>query len=67
MIVNGYTIGPRADLSGGAEDATLGDRILSRCASVVYVPTRFCMNLAAAVNVVLYDRCAKRDTWPNHG
>jgi tRNA(Leu) C34 or U34 (ribose-2'-O)-methylase TrmL len=26
------------------------------------VPTRFCMNLAATVNVVLYDRLAKRQT-----
>ena len=43
----------------GAEDATLGDRILSRCRDHVMVPTRHCMNLAAAVNVVLYDRMAK--------
>jgi len=27
----------------------------------VMVPTRECMNLAAAVNVVLYDRLAKAD------
>jgi len=44
----------------GAEDATLGDRILSRCRDVVYIPTDGCMNLAATVNVVLYDRLAKR-------
>lgn len=44
----------------GAEDATLGDRILSRCRDVVYVPTNGCMNLAATVNVVLYDRMAKQ-------
>ncbi len=43
----------------GAEDQTLGDRILSRCRDTVYVPTAFCMNLAATVNVVLYDRRAK--------
>lgn len=43
----------------GAEDATLGHRITSRCAHVVYIPTRRCMNLCATVNVVLYDRCAK--------
>jgi tRNA(Leu) C34 or U34 (ribose-2'-O)-methylase TrmL len=43
----------------GGEDATLGDRILSRCRDVVYVPTSGCMNLAATVNVVLYDRMAK--------
>lgn len=43
----------------GAEDATLGERVLSRCRDVIYVPTRGCMNLAATVNVVLYDRQAK--------
>jgi len=44
----------------GAEDATLGRAILDRCKHRVVVPTRFCMNLAATVNVVLYDRIAKR-------
>ena len=44
----------------GAEDATLGQRILSRCRDVVYVPTNGSMNLAATVNVVLYDRMAKQ-------
>jgi tRNA(Leu) C34 or U34 (ribose-2'-O)-methylase TrmL len=43
----------------GAEDQTLGKEILSRCRDVVYVPTNFCMNLAATVNVILYDRMAK--------
>lgn len=44
----------------GAEDATLGQRTLSWCRDVVYVPTNGCMNLAATVNVILYDRAAKR-------
>ena len=43
----------------GPEDGTLGERILSWCRDVVYVPTNGCMNLAATVNVVLYDRAAK--------
>ena len=43
----------------GAEDATLGERVTSWCRDVIYVPTRRCMNLAATVNVVLYDRMAK--------
>ena len=43
----------------GAEDATLGARILDRCRDRVFVPTTRCMNLAATVNVVLYDRLAK--------
>ena len=43
----------------GAEDATLGHRVLSRCRDVIYIPTNGCMNLAATVNVVLYDRLCK--------
>jgi tRNA(Leu) C34 or U34 (ribose-2'-O)-methylase TrmL len=43
----------------GAEDATLGNRILSWCRDIVYVPTDGCMNLAATVNVILYDRQLK--------
>ena len=48
----------------GAEDATLGERVLSRCRDVVYVPTSGCMNLAATVNVVLYDRMEKQKIKP---
>lgn len=44
----------------GPEDGTLDQRITDRAQHVVYVPTRDCMNLAASVNVVLYDRLAKR-------
>lgn len=43
----------------GPEDGTLGGEIVRRAQHVVYVPTRNCMNLAACVNVVLYDRMAK--------
>jgi tRNA(Leu) C34 or U34 (ribose-2'-O)-methylase TrmL len=43
----------------GAEDATLGERVLSWCRDVVYIPTNGCLNLAACVNVVLYDRMSK--------
>jgi tRNA(Leu) C34 or U34 (ribose-2'-O)-methylase TrmL len=44
----------------GAEDATLGRRVLDRCRDTVYIPMNGCMNLAATVNVVLYDRLAKQ-------
>ncbi|SIQ37359.1 tRNA(Leu) C34 or U34 (ribose-2'-O)-methylase TrmL, contains SPOUT domain [Aeromonas sp. RU39B] len=43
----------------GPEDGTLGPEILSWCRDVIYVPTEGCMNLAASVNVILYDRLAK--------
>ena len=44
----------------GPEDGTLGKEILSWCASAIYIPTNRCMNLAATVHVVLYDRMLKR-------
>ena len=44
----------------GAEDETLGDEITDFCKDVIYIPTNGCMNLAAAINVVLYDRMAKQ-------
>jgi len=43
----------------GPENSTLGKEITDRCQDIVYVPTEFCMNLAATVNVVLYDRLFK--------
>lgn len=44
----------------GPEDGTLGKAVTDRCKWAVQVPTRYCMNLAATVNVILYDREAKR-------
>lgn len=44
----------------GPEDGTLGAKVTGWCRDRVYVPTAHCMNLAATVNVVLYDRLAKR-------
>jgi tRNA(Leu) C34 or U34 (ribose-2'-O)-methylase TrmL len=43
----------------GPEDGTLGQDVIDRADAVVYVPTVGCMNLAATVNVVLYDRLTK--------
>ena len=55
-----YTHPERAFYVFGAEDATLGNRVLSWCRDVVYIPTNGCLNLAACVNVVLYDRLCKK-------
>ena len=43
----------------GPEDGTLGQDVIDQADAVVYVPTINSMNLAATVNVVLYDRLAK--------
>lgn len=54
-----YVHPERAFYVFGAEDATLGRSVLSWCRDVVQIPSAICLNLAAAVNVVLYDRMAK--------
>lgn len=54
-----YTHPGRAFYIFGPEDGTLDKSIRAWCADVVYIPTVGCMNLAATVNVVLYDRMAK--------
>ena len=43
----------------GPEDGTLSQAVVDRADAVVYIPTVGCLNLAATVNVVLYDRQAK--------
>jgi len=43
----------------GPEDGTLDQAVIDRADAVVYVPTVGSLNLAAAVNVILYDRIAK--------
>jgi tRNA(Leu) C34 or U34 (ribose-2'-O)-methylase TrmL len=50
----------------GPEDGTLQKDIVRFCSDSVYVPTIGCMNLAATVNVVLYDRLAKGDSFSHH-
>ena len=55
-----YAHPERAFYVFGPEDGTLGSSITNWCKDVIYIPTRHCMNLAATVNVVLYDRMAKR-------
>ena len=45
----------------GPEDGSISQDVADRADHVVYVPTVGCMNLAASVNVVLYDRLAKQE------
>jgi tRNA(Leu) C34 or U34 (ribose-2'-O)-methylase TrmL len=44
----------------GPEDGSLPKTVRLRCHRFVFIPARHCLNLAAAVNVVLYDRWLKR-------
>jgi tRNA(Leu) C34 or U34 (ribose-2'-O)-methylase TrmL len=44
----------------GPEDGGLPKAVRLHCHRFVFIPTHHCLNLAAAVNVVLYDRRLKR-------
>jgi tRNA(Leu) C34 or U34 (ribose-2'-O)-methylase TrmL len=56
----GFTHPERAFYIFGPEDGTLGRAVTDWCKHTLYVPMNGCMNLAAAVNVVLYDRAMKQ-------
>lgn len=43
----------------GPEDGTINQAVIDSADAVVYIPTVGCLNLAATVNVVLYDRLLK--------
>ncbi|WP_426358389.1 RNA methyltransferase [Pseudocolwellia sp. HL-MZ19] len=61
-----YKHPPRAFYIFGPEDGTLKKHITDFCRETIYIPTNGCMNLAATVNVILYDRMAKGDDFSNH-
>lgn len=44
----------------GPEDGSISDSVLKWARQRVYVPTKGCMNIAATINVVLYDRQCKQ-------
>ncbi len=44
----------------GPEDGSVPPVIRRHCYKFVYIPAYHCLNLSAAVDVVLYDRMAKR-------
>lgn len=43
----------------GPEDGNISQSIIDQADDVVYIPTVGCMNMAATVNVLLYDRLSK--------
>lgn len=50
---------PRALYVFGPEDGSLPSSLIRNAGHVVYIPTEGCLNLAASVNIVLYDRLLK--------
>ena len=61
VALPGYQHPERALYLFGPEDGSLDQAIVDRADDVVYMPTEMCMNLAASVNVLLYDRMAKSE------
>lgn len=55
----GYHHRKRAFYIFGPEDGTLERNITLWCKDAIYIPTNGCLNLAASVNIVLYDRLLK--------
>ncbi|WP_430403381.1 RNA methyltransferase [Hyphomonas sp.] len=47
---------PQAAYILGPEKGNLSDGILARCAHVVKIPTKFCINVSLAGAMVMYDR-----------
>jgi tRNA(Leu) C34 or U34 (ribose-2'-O)-methylase TrmL len=61
--LNEYVHPERAFYMFGPEDGNLKKELIDQCRDIVQIPMSHenaCMNLAATVNVVLYDRMAKR-------
>jgi tRNA G18 (ribose-2'-O)-methylase SpoU len=51
-----FTHPERAAYVLGSERGTLSPALLARCSHVVRIPTRFCVNIAVAAAILLYDR-----------
>ena len=58
-LLPGYQHPHNAFYIFGPEDGAISQEVIDRADAVVYVPTTGCMNLSAAVTVVLYDRLTK--------
>jgi tRNA G18 (ribose-2'-O)-methylase SpoU len=48
----------------GPEMGSLSEPLLARCKHVVKIPTRFCVNVAMAGAIVMYDRINSLGHWP---
>ncbi len=63
--LNDFVHPDRANYLFGPEDHSLSQSHIDAADHVVFIPTQGCLNLAASVNVVLYDRMVKRSTQSN--
>ena len=49
----------------GPEMGSLSEPLLARCQHIVKIPTRFCVNVAMAGAIVMYDRVKSLGHWPD--
>lgn len=49
----------------GPEKGSLSEDLLARCDHVVKIPTKFCVNVAMAGAIVMYDRCKSMTRYPD--
>ncbi len=49
----------------GPEFGVLSDALLSRCDHVIKIPTAFCINVAMAGAIVMYDRVRSLGSFPD--
>lgn len=45
----------------GAEDSGLSNEAAALCKDIVVIPSRYCLNVAVAGSIVMYDRTAKKE------
>lgn len=50
----------RASYILGPEDSSLPPKLLDRCSAIIEIPSEYCLNVAVAGSIVLYDRFIKR-------
>jgi tRNA G18 (ribose-2'-O)-methylase SpoU len=48
----------------GPELGSVSPELIARCNHVVRIPTRFCVNVAIAAAIVMYDRIQSRSSTP---
>jgi len=46
----------------GPEDGSIPQSLLDKCQVVIRIPTRYCLNVAVAGSIVMYDRRAKNSS-----
>ena len=59
ISLENYCHEKRAYYIFGPEDGSVPNEIAKKCKHTISIPSRYCLNLAMAVKIVLYDRSAK--------